>query len=215
MYVPAAFREDRPDVLLAAMAAIGAATVVSPGPDGLIATHVPVEFAPDPAPLGTVRCHFARANPHAQALAAGREALLVFQGSQGYVTPSWYPTKQRTGKVVPTWNYVAVHAYGQATPFDAPDRLRAHLAALTARFERDRPSPWAVDDAPADYIAAQLRAILGFEIRLTRLDGKWKLSQNRTAEDRQGVIAGLRAEGGPDALRMADLVEAADRRYKD
>jgi transcriptional regulator len=210
MYVPRAFQEDRTEVLHAAMKSAGAATIVSQTPQGLIATHVPIELDAEPAPLGTIRCHFARANPHAQAIAGGQEVLIVFMGPEGYVTPSWYPTKQATGKVVPTWNFVTVHAYGTAASFAAPDRLRAHLSVLTKRFEAEQPFPWSIDDAPADFIARQCGAIIGFEIRLTRLEGKWKLSQNRSAEDRRGVIDGLRAQGDEGSRTLADLVEAAD-----
>ncbi len=209
MYLPRQFREDRIEVLHAAMLEIGAAAIVGQGPDGPIATHVPIELDPEPAPWGTVRCHFARPNPHAQSIADGRELLLIFQGPQGYVTPNWYPSKRATGKVVPTWNYVAIHAYGTATPFEDVARLRAHLGALTDRFEAGSTAPWRIDDAPADYVDGLCRAIIGFEIRLTRIEGKWKLSQNRPLPDRLGVIAGLRAEGGEASLKMAELVEAA------
>ncbi len=209
MYLPRKFREDRIEVLHAAMLEIGAAAVVGQGPDGPIASHVPIELDPEPAPWGTIRCHFVRANPHAQCVADGRELLLIFQGPQGYVSPNWYATKRETGKVVPTWNYVAVHAYGTATPFEDVASLRAHLAALTNRFEAGSAAPWKIDDAPADFIDAMCRAIVGFEIRLTRIEGKWKLSQNRPRHDRRGVIDGLRAQGGDASLKMAELVEAA------
>jgi transcriptional regulator len=209
MYLPRQFREDRIEVLHAAMLEIGAAAVVGQGPDGVIATHVPIELDPEPAPWGTIRCHFVRANPHAQSVADGGELLLIFQGPQGYVTPNWYPSKRETGKVVPTWNYVAIHAYGRATTFEDVDALRAHLGALTNRFEGTSAVPWKIDDAPRDYIDGMCRAIVGVEIRLTRIEGKWKLSQNRPLPDRLGVIGGLRAQGGDASLKMAELVEAA------
>ncbi len=209
MYLPRQFREDRIEVLHAAMLEIGAAAIVGQGPGGLIASHVPIELDPEPTPWGTIRCHFARPNPHAQSIADGGELLLIFQGPQGYVTPNWYPSKGDTGKVVPTWNYVAIHAYGTATPFEDVASLRAHLGALTNRFERGSAVAWKIDDAPADYIDGLCRAIIGLEIRLTRIEGKWKLSQNRPLDDRLGVIDGLRAEGGDASLKMAELVEAA------
>ena len=134
MYMPRAFREDRTDVLLAAMRGIGSAAVVSDGPDGLLASHVPIEVDPEPAPWGTIRCHFARPNPQVKAIVEGRDLLFIFQGPQAYVSPYWYPTKRRTGKVVPTLNYVAIHAYGTVSGFLDGDGLRAHLAALTDRF---------------------------------------------------------------------------------
>ncbi len=209
MYLPRKFREDRIEVLHAAMLEIGAAAIVGPGPDGPIASHVPIELDPEPAPWGTIRCHFARPNPHARTVAAGGELLLIFQGPQGYVTPNWYPSKRDTGKVVPTWNYVAVHAYGTATPFEDAETLRAHLGALTDRFEGSSAVPWKIDDAPRDFIDGLCRAIIGFEIPLSRIEGKWKLSQNRPLHDRLGVIAGLHAQGGEASLKMAELVEAA------
>jgi transcriptional regulator len=212
MYLPRKFREDRIEVLHAAMLEIGAAAVVGPGPDGPIASHVPIELDPEPAPWGTIRCHFARPNPHAQSIADGQdgqELLLIFQGPQGYVTPNWYPSKRETGKVVPTWNYVAVHAYGAATTFEDVATLRAHLGALTKRFEASSAVPWKIDDAPADYIDGMCRAIIGIEVRLTRIEGKWKLSQNRPLHDRLGVINGLRAQDGDTSLRLAALAEAA------
>lgn len=209
MYLPGMFREQRIEVLHAMMLEIGAAAVVGQGPEGLIASHVPIEIDPEPAPRGTIRCHFVRANPHAQSVADGTELLLIFQGPQGYVTPSWYPTKRETGKVVPTWNYVAIHAYGTATTFEDVSVLRAHLGAITNRFEADAAVPWKICDAPVDYIDGMCRAIVDIEIRLTRIEGKWKLSQNRPHHDRLGVINGLRAQGGDACLKMAELVEAA------
>jgi transcriptional regulator len=209
MYLPRQFREDRIEVLHAAMLEIGAAAVVGQGPDGPIASHVPIELDPEPAPWGTIRCHFVRANSHTRSVADGGELLLIFQGPQGYVTPNWYPTKRETGKVVPTWNYVAIHAYGTATLFEDVAALRAHLGALTDRFEARSEVPWKIDDAPADFIDGMCRAIIGVEIRLTRIEGKWKLSQNRQPNDRLGVVDGLRAQGGESKLTMAALIEAA------
>ena len=210
MYVPKLFSEQRTEVLHAVMRDIGAAVIVGHGADGLVATHAPIELDPDPAPLGTIRAHFARANPQAQAIGDGGEVLLIFQGPQGYVSPTWYPSKSETGKVVPTWNYVAIHAYGRASPIDDPARLRAHLAALTDRHERDSREPWKIGDAPADFIDEMCRSIVGIDIRLQRIEGKWKMSQNRSPEDRAGVVDGLRARGRPVDVEMADLIEAAD-----
>ena len=209
MYLPRKFREDRIEVLHAAMLEIGAAAVVGQGPDGPIATHVPIELDPEPAPWGTIRCHFARPNPQARTIAAGAELLLIFQGPQGYVSPNWYPSKRETGKVVPTWNYVAIHAYGRATTFEDVAALRAHLGALTDRFEGRSAVPWKIGDAPRDFIDGLCRAIVGIEIPLSRIEGKWKMSQNRSLHDRLGVANGLRAQGGDASLKMAELVEAA------
>lgn len=212
MYVPKAFQEDRTDILHAMMNDVGAAAIVGQGADGLIATHAPIELAPEPAPFGTIRFHVARANPHAKSIKDGQELLLIFQGPQGYVTPSWYPSKPLTGKVVPTWNYVAVHAYGTATMFEGATRLQTHLAALTDRLESDYHLPWKITDAPDTYIDGMCRAIIGFEITLSRIEGKWKLSQNKSPTDRAGVINGFRAKGDSAGQTMADLMEATPKK---
>jgi len=210
MYVPNHFREDDPAMLMAEMRRQAAATLVSQGPDDLIASHLPVELVAEPGPWGRVRCHLARANPHADVLAAGGKVLLIFQGAQGYISPSYYPSKVTSGgKAVPTWNYVAIHAYGRARPFEGEAALRPHLAALTDRHEAGRDEPWAITDAPDDYIAMMCKAIIGFEIELTRVEGKWKMSQNRLPVDRDGTAQGLRADGRAD---LAALVEAAAAR---
>ncbi len=209
MYTPRLFREERIGVLHQAMVEIGAATIVGTGPDGLTATHAPIVMDPDPAPFGTLHCHFARANPHAKALESGSEVLVIFQGAQGYVSPSWYPSKQETGEVVPTWNYVAIHAHGAASTFDDPGRLREHLSELTRHFEKERSDPWKVEDAPEEFIAGLCNAIVGVEIKLTGIEGKWKLSQNRPDADRLGVIAGLRSQGNRGGRSLAALVERA------
>jgi transcriptional regulator len=138
------------------------------------------------------------------------EALAIFQGPQRYVTPSWYPTKAETGKVVPTWNYVVVHAYGPLRFVEDPAWLHAHIARLTARHEEGRERPWQVSDAPEDYIAGLVRGIVGFELPVTRLAGKWKVSQNRGEADRAGVTTGLRADADPASAAMADLIERRD-----
>ena len=215
MYVPKAFQENRTDVLHAAMREIGAAAIVGHNVDGLVATHAPIELASEPEPLGTIRIHFARANPHARAIKDGQQLLLIFQGQQSYITPSWYPSKQLTGKVVPTWNYVAVHVYGTATVFDDAAKLQTHLAALTDRFESGYDLPWKIDDAPQEFIEGMCRAIIGFEIAINRIEGKWKVSQNKSSDDRIGVINGLRTQGANIGQAMADLVEAAHNERTD
>lgn len=209
MYIPPKFKEDRIEVLHSAMKDIGVAAIISHGSDGLVASHVPVELDLTKGQFGTILCHFARPNPHVQAIEESSEVLAIFQGPQGYVTPSWYPSKYETGKTVPTLNYVAIHAYGNASTFDAPDKLLAHLKSLTNHFENQYEEPWEVDDAPRDYIEKQSKGIIGIEIQITRLDGKWKMSQNRRTPDRRGVIDGLRAQGGVTDLIIADLVEDA------
>jgi transcriptional regulator len=204
VYLPPAFRQDRTDVLHDAIRKSGLATLVTLTPDGLIASHVPLLLDPEPAPYGTLTGHLAR--PNAQARGATGDALAIFLGPDAYITPSWYETKRETGKVVPTWNYVAIHAAGPITFFDDPDRLLDVVTRLTERHEDTRAMPWAVSDAPPDFVQGMLRGIVGFSIRITRLEGKWKMSQNRPATDRAGVIAGLAAEGRED---VAVIVEAA------
>ena len=195
MYVPPLFKEDRVDVLHATMRQVGLATLVTLTDAGLIASHLPVLLDPEPAPYGTLIGHLARPNPQAKGAVSGIDALMIFQGPDAYITPSWYETKRQNGKVVPTWNYVTIHAYGPVTFFNDADRLRDVVTRLTDREEAKRAEPWAVTDAPADFVEGMLKAIVGFSIPVTRLEGKWKMSQNRPAEDRAGVIDGLAAEG--------------------
>ena len=204
MYVPEIFSEKRLDVLHEAIRHAGLATLVSLTADGLIASHVPLLVDPDPAPYGALLGHLARPNP--QARGATGDALAIFLGPDAYVTPSWYATKRETGKVVPTWNYVAIHVYGPIEFIDDRERLREHVTKLTQRHEQGRPDPWTPGDAPEDFIAGMLRGIIGVRLTIARLEGKWKMSQNRTAADRIGAAAGLAADGKAD---VAALVEPA------
>jgi transcriptional regulator len=206
MYIPTQFRETEIPVIHEAIRRSGLATLVTTGPDGLIATPLPLLLDPAPAPYGTLLGHVAKANPQWQRSAGEVDALAMFMGPDAYITPSWYATKRETGKVVPTWNYVAVHAYGRVEFYSDPDRLLALVTRLTGHHEAPRATPWAVSDAPADFIQSQLKGIVGLELRITRLEGKWKMSQNRVAADRTGVVEGLRAEGGED---VANTVAAA------
>jgi transcriptional regulator len=195
MYVPDAFREDRPDVLAAAMRAIGFATLVT---TGLEANHLPMLQDGN-----VLRGHVARANPVWKAGdgAALNTALAIFLGAHAYVSPSWYPSKTETGKAVPTWNYITVHARGTLRWIQDSDWLRAHVGPLSDAHEAGRENPWGIGDAPAGYIDTLLRAIVGFELTIETLEGKWKLSQNRSAADQQGVREGLLAEGRTDLAR--------------
>lgn len=205
MYRPPLFREDRIEVQHALVRAHPLGLLVSAGPDGLVANHVPFVLHPAASERGTLRCHVARANPHWRELSAVDECLVIFQGPQVYVTPSWYETKRETGKVVPTWNYATVHVWGRPQVIDDVEWLRGNVEDLTRMNEAALPAPWKVDDAPADFVAMQLKAIVGIEIPIARIEGKWKVSQNRPEADRAGVVAGLRAQGG-EAATMADLV---------
>jgi len=209
MYLPKHFEETRIDVLHGLIHAhpLGALVTLTSG--GLDANHIPFEVDPAPAPLGTLRGHVARANPVWREFSRDLDTLVIFQGPGTYVSPAWYPTKRQTGKVVPTWNYAVVHAHGALTVIEDRAWLRDFVTGLTDRHEAARPEPWRVTDAPADYIEAQLGAIVGLELRLTRLVGKWKMSQNRPAQDRAGVVDGLQREGGEAGRAIADLVRGA------
>jgi transcriptional regulator len=206
MYLPKHFEETRVEVLHGLIRAYPLGTLVTLTASGLDANHIPFEVDPEPVPFGTLRGHVARANPLWREAAERPDALVIFQGPDTYVSPAWYPTKAETGKVVPTWNYAVVHAHGAIRAIDDPAWLRSFVATLTTRHEAERPDPWHVTDAPADYIDAMVRAIVGIEIPIARLVGKWKVSQNRVAQDRDGVVAGLRREGGEPRVAMADLV---------
>jgi transcriptional regulator len=201
MYVPQSFKEERIDVLHDAIRHAGLATLVSLTTDGLIASHIPLLLDPEPAPYGTLLGHLARPNP--QARGAIGDALAIFLGPDAYVTPSWYATKRESGKVVPTWNYVAIHAYGPVEFVDDPGHAREHITQLTKRHEEGRAVPWAPSDAPEAFIASLVKGIIGFRLTIQRLEGKWKTCQNRPLEDRIGVANSLEEEGKAD---MAGLV---------
>ena len=181
--------------------------LVTHGPQGLLANAMPFLIDPAVGEFGRLSAHMARANGQWRDLKDGAEALVVFQGSEHYISPSWYATKRETGKVVPTWNYVIVQARGVPRVIDDADWLRAQITALTQTQESPRPAPWAVSDAPEDFVAAQVRQIVGLEIEITDIRGKWKASQNRNVADRAGVLAGLQGDGDPEALAMAAIVE--------
>jgi transcriptional regulator len=214
LYIPSHFKEDRLAVLHEAIRRIGLGTLVTLGADGLVANHFPMLLDPQEGALGTLSGHMARANPQWRGMQTGTPPLAIFLGPHTYVSPSWYPTKQRTGEVVPTWNFLTVHAYGDLTFSHDPAELRDHVGKLTDLHEAGRPTPWAADDAPAEYLKDMLRGIIGFKFAITRLEGKWKMSQNRTAEDIAGVRAGLRREDGADHRAVLDIMDAADRPLK-
>lgn len=209
MYQPPHFREDRLDVQHALIRAHPLGLLISTGPDGLVANPLPFLLDADASPLGTLRVHLARANAQWRELAAGDPlVLVVFQGSDSYVTPSWYETKRETGKVVPTWNYAMVQARGRVRVVDERDWLAGQVRDLTDRHEAPRVARWAVDDAPEPFIEGQLKGIVGLEIAIAALEGKWKVSQNRPEADRAGVAAGLDqgAAADPAAAALATLV---------
>ncbi|HVZ47409.1 MAG TPA: FMN-binding negative transcriptional regulator [Gemmatimonadaceae bacterium] len=210
MYTPPSFAEADLATLHAYVEAHPFATLVTATDGEPFATHLPLVLDRSRGPFGALLGHLARANPHARQLLTGRahRGLAIFSGPDAYVTPGWYPTKAEHGRVVPTWNYVAVHAAGVVTPHDDPEFLRPHLEALTARHERDRGGSWRVTDAPEEFLAQQMRAIVGIEIAIERLDGKWKMSQNRSDADIRGVIDGLSASPSPSDHVVAGLVAA-------
>jgi transcriptional regulator len=209
MYLPKHFEETRIEVLHELIRAHPLAALVTLAAGALEANHIPFEIDPGPAPFGTLRGHVARANPVWRDFSPGVDALVIFQGPGTYVSPSWYASKQEGGKVVPTWNYAVVHAYGPLRVIDDAGWLRAFVEKLTNRHEAGRAAPWKVTDAPSDYVDKMVTAIVGIEVPIARLAGKWKVSQNRPARDREGVVAGLLQETGDAATAMAELVRNA------
>src|SRR5262245_8771337 len=206
MYLPKHFEETRVPVLHELIRAHPLAALVVLTARGLDANHIPMEIDPDPAPHGTLRGHIARANPLWREVAPDAAALAIFQGPSIYISPSHYVTKRETGKVVPTWNYAVVHAHGPLHFIDDRAWLRGFVTRLTARHEAKRRDPWKITDAPGEFIETQLGAIIGIELPITRLIGKWKVSQNRPPHDREGVVEGLRQQGDPAPVTMANLV---------
>jgi transcriptional regulator len=201
MYTPKHFEETRTEVMHAFIRQQPLGALVVPTAQGLTVEHVPFVIEAT-APLGVLKAHVARANPvWQQALTA--EAVVIFQVPGRYISPSWYPTKKETGKVVPTWNYVVVHAHGQLRFTEDPVWLRAHLEQLVDAHEGPRAAPWKITDAPEAYVDKMLGQIVGLELPIARLEGKWKLAQNRSDADRAGVVEGLLAEGDPAAAELA------------
>ncbi|CAE6746778.1 FMN-binding negative transcriptional regulator [Paraburkholderia haematera] len=203
MYMPAHFEENRPEVLHRLIAEQPFGALITHGPNGLDANHLPFEFDAQPVPGGSdaapahshgiLRAHVARANPVWQEVAANPEALVIFQGPAAYISPTWYPSKHETHRQVPTYNYMVVHAHGRITVRDDEAFVRGLVARLTRKMEAGEAVPWKMGDAPADYIAQMLGAIVGLEIEVTRLVGKWKLGQNKEAADRRGAAEALLA----------------------
>ena len=211
MFTPPAFRQDDLATLHQQMRSSPLATVVSQGAGGLLASHLPLLLVPEEGEFGTLYGHFARANPHWRELAQG-ETLAIFQGPQGYISPGWYPSKAEHGKAVPTWNYIAVHARGQARLIEEGAQLLQLVSRLSDQHEAGRTQPWAVSEAPADYIASMLRAIVGFALPIQRLEGQWKLSQNRDPADHAGVRKGLAASSAASDQELARQMNAQARR---
>jgi transcriptional regulator len=210
LYLPAHFNETRTDVLHALMRARPLTTLVTQCDSGLVANHVPVQTLSEPAPLGCIRGHIARANPLWREYCGDSQALAIFQGPQIYISPSFYPSKAKTGEVVPTWDYAVVHAGGTLRFIDDPHWLRGFVAGLTNTHEKPRLQPWKIDDAPAPYIEKMLSLIVGFEFSIVSLAGKWKVSQNRPQADRQGVISNLQDAADADSHEIAAMLASLD-----
>ena len=206
MYIPKYFNETRIEVLHDLMNANPLATLVTMTADGLTANHIPLLLSANPAPFGTLQGHVARANPVWRDFTPEVETLVVFQSADAYINPAWYATKQATGKVVPTWNYAVVHAHGKLRIIDDAVWLRGQIENLTAKMEAESAEPWQPSDAPADYIEKLIAAVVGIEIEITKLEGKWKVSQNQSQENITGVVNGLRERNSLNDVKMAELV---------
>lgn len=214
MYTPKAFEVTELPIIQAAMKQSDLATLVTVTPGGLVATHLPLLLDEAKGPYGTLTGHVSRANLQWRETDPEAEALIIFLGLDSYVTPNWYAAKQETGRVVPTWNYAAIHAYGRIRFFEDTERLRTVVTELTKRHEATFPAPWQVTDAPAAYIDSQLKAIVGFDFQILRLEGKQKFNQNRSLEDRMGVIEGLRELQDERKTQVAELMEEIESRRK-
>jgi len=211
MYVPAHFEESRPEALHALMTAHPFGTLVTHGRSGLDANHIPFDLDPARGTMGILKAHVARANPVWQSVANGDEVLVIFRASDAYISPNWYPSKHETHRQVPTWNYMVVHAHGRITIRDDERFVRGVVARLTRTHESVQPDPWKMSDAPAEYVDTMLKAIVGLEIEITRLEGKSKLSQNKEVRDIRGAGQALLAQGstliGEAMLASADVKE--------
>jgi transcriptional regulator len=210
LYLPTHFNETRIEVMRELMRAHPLSTLVTQCDSGLVANHVPVQTLDTPEPLGCIRGHVARANPLWREYRPETQALAIFQGPQVYISPAFYPSKAKSGEVVPTWDYAVVHASGTLRFIQDPDWLRGFVAGLTATHEAPRSVPWKIDDAPAPYIDKMLSLIVGFEFSIEALNGKWKVSQNRPQADRAGVIGNLRNADDADSHEIAEMLAALD-----
>ncbi len=208
MYLPEHFREARVDLLHKWIRQRAFGTLVTAGPNGPEANHMPfmLDVESPTATSGVLKCHIARKNPLWQTIGTDNRVLVIFQGPDAYVSPNWYPTKQENAKVVPTWNYAAVHVQGTVKAIHEPEWLLAHLTELTRQQEKPQEAPWQVSDAPADFINKMMGAIVGLEIKISQITGKCKASQNQPARNKEGVKAGLGELGTPSAVAMAELI---------
>ena len=215
MYCPEPFAETRPEILRALIQRYPLATLVSMGANGLEANPIPLYLVPGEGPQPVLQGHVARANPLWWEVPSNSEVLVIFQGPQHYISPSWYATKAETGKVVPTWNYAVVQAYGPLQIRDDPVWVRQQMVALTAQQENGFTLPWQVDDAPQDFTERLIGQVVGIEIPISHWMGKWKVSQNQPVGNRDSVIAHLEQQKQPDSGAMAEYVLATRRKGKE
>lgn len=206
MYIPKHFEESRTDVLHGLMRAHPLAALVTLGDDGLIVNHVPFLLKAPEGEFGTLTAHLPRSNPLWRQFSMTVETVAIFQGTDTYITPSWYPSKQEHGKAVPTWNYAVVHAHGLPRVIEDAEWILRHLAELTDEHERAQASPWKLSDAPEDFTGRLVESLVGIEIPISRLQGKWKVSQNRPRADKLGVVAGLQSMADEESRTMAEMV---------
>jgi transcriptional regulator len=206
VYIPKFNQETRLDVMHSLIASQPFATLVTMSNSGLFASHLPMVLDRGEGTYGTLRGHLSRANNQWHDLLLSVEALAIFSGDHHYISPNWYPEKNEDGKVVPTWNYTVVHVYGPLRIIEDPTWLLSHLTSLTTQHEAPSPEPWHIGDAPADYIASQIKGIVGIELPISRIEGKWKVSQNKSERTRLAVEQGLEDLHTPEALAMRDLV---------
>ena len=207
MYIPKMYEENRVPVLHEFLESNPFASLITMGASGLFASHIPMVLEKDGSEFGRLKCHVSRANHQWQDFSPEVEALAIFKGVDHYITPTWYMEKQETGKVVPTWNYEVVHVYGKLQAIQDHDWLMAHLNNLTNIHEAASPEPWQVSDAPEDYIETMAKGIVGLEFSITRLEGKWKVSQNRHERDYEGILKGLDSLHTESSRAMKELVK--------
>jgi transcriptional regulator len=211
MYLPKHFEEQRVGVMHELIRERPLATVITMSSSGLNANHIPLHLSEEPAPFGTLRGHVARSNPMWSDFQTDIEVLVIFHGPDAYISPSWYATKKESGKVVPTWNYAVVHAYGTLQVIDDATWIRSQIKALTAHNEQKFTKQWAVSDAPRDFTEKLIESIVGIEIVISKLSGKWKVSQNQPPQNQAGVIEGLDNSELPDSALMKELIKTNAR----
>jgi transcriptional regulator len=214
MYVPAHFEESKIEILHDLIIANPLAILVTMSSNGINANHIPLHLIKDKGRYGSLQGHVARANSVWSDIDKDVETLIIFQGPNSYISPSWYPTKQENGKVVPTWNYVTVHAYGKLRVVDDPVWVKSQLELLTNQQEASYDKPWTISDAPVEFTNKMISAVVGIEISISRIIGKWKVSQNQPEVNQTGVVEGLKSLKKPEAMKVATLVENSSKNIR-